>query len=122
MPDVERFSGRMLTSAGGFVLVKRCCRSTACAGRLQLRKERLGRLQIRRLKPFREPTLHVHSVPEQRRFFIVENIEILREEWSAGWRNMRRNTQILSVVLATERLHRVVRESFFRSPDRNLRS
>jgi hypothetical protein len=40
-------------------------------------------------------------MPEKRRFFIVENIEILCEEWRARWRNMRRNMQILSGVLAT---------------------
>ena len=61
-------------------------------------------------------------MPEKRRFFIVENIEILRERWRAEWRKMCRNTQILSKVLETQPLHRVVRESFFRRPDRDLSS
>jgi hypothetical protein len=59
---------------------------------------------------------------EKRRFFIVENIEILRERWRAEWRKMCRNTQILSKVLTTQLLHRVVRETFFRSPYRDLSS
>src|SRR5206468_4303818 len=44
-------------------------------------------------------TLANTSVPEKHSFSIVETIEILREEWRAGCRNMRRNTQILSGVL-----------------------
>jgi len=35
---------------------------------------------------------------------------------------MQRNTEILSGVLPTQPLHRLVRESFFRCPERDLRS
>jgi hypothetical protein len=66
-------------------------------------------------------TLATTSVQEKCRYFFVENIEILRERWRAEWRRMCKNTQILSKFLATQPLH-VVRETFFRSPYRDLSS
>jgi len=57
--DEEAFSGWMMTSAGRFALVKRYCRPTVCAARLQLREKQPSSLQVWRLKPFGEPGVHV---------------------------------------------------------------
>ena len=57
--DEEAISGWMLTFAGRFALAKRYFRPNAGADRLQLREEQPGSLQVRRLKPFREPAEHV---------------------------------------------------------------
>ena len=57
--DEEAFSGWMLTTAGRFALAKRYFKLRECTGRLQLREEQPSSLQIRRIKTFREPGVHV---------------------------------------------------------------
>src|SRR5205809_5213907 len=57
--DEEAFSGWIMMSAGRVALAKRYCRATACAGWLQLREKQPGSLQVRRIKSFREPGVHV---------------------------------------------------------------
>ncbi len=48
-----------MTSAVRRALTKRYFRPNEGAGRLQLREEQPSSLQVRRLKPFREPAVHV---------------------------------------------------------------
>ena len=58
-PDVEAFSKEMKMSAVSSALAKRYYSPHARAGKLQVREEEPGSLQVRRLKSFCEPGIQV---------------------------------------------------------------
>ncbi len=61
--DEMLFSRRMQILAVRCALAKRYSEQMACVDRLHLREEEPSRLQIRRLKSFCEPGIHVAEVP-----------------------------------------------------------